>query len=118
MALYGAIQTCHESVEWLARQVTGFCLDIVSQRPVPIPSPLQVDARPGHLSQDPGKIFASISGGMMTVFANMELATTIGGHYCCSDIGKPQLLSSFLVFRNGSQLRNADQCELSQTIKT
>ena len=94
VALYRAIQTCHEFVEWLSRQVTGLCFDIVSQRPIPIPSPFQVDARPGHFPQDPGKVFASIS--CMTIAsADVKLTTMSGGHHCCSNIAtnKPKLSS-------------------------
>ena len=94
VALYRAIQACHELVEWLSREVTGLCLDILSQRPVPIPSLFQVDARPGHLPQDSGKILASVSC-MAIVSSEVGLTTTSGGHHCCTDIAdnKPKLSS-------------------------
>ena len=90
VALYCAIQACHEFVEWLSRQVTGLCLDIVSQRPVPIPSLFQIDARPGHFPQDPGKIFAPVSG-MAIASTEVELTTASGGHHCCNAIADIKL---------------------------
>ena len=126
VALYRAIQACHEFVEWLSRQVPGLCLDILSQRPVPIPSLFQVDARPGHFPQDSGKIFASVSC-MAIASSEVELTTTSGGHHCCTDIAdnKPKLSSrstSILSMQNrpSTRMQVVDQspracCSLSET---